>query len=67
MVDSPNVDASMMTNEIDYVDDEPNVNEQILHDMMIDRHNNHFENDENNPILKVTLQVFPCSFEIFHI
>jgi hypothetical protein len=42
----------MMINEIDYVDDELNVNERYLDEKIIDHHNNHFVNDENNPIDK---------------
>lgn len=38
-----------MTHEIDYVDDVLNVNEQYFDEMIIDHHNNHFVNVENNP------------------
>jgi hypothetical protein len=41
-----------MINEIDYVDDELNVNERYLDEKIIDHHNNRFVNDENNPIYK---------------
>ncbi len=50
MVDFLIDDESMMINEIDYVDDELNVNEQYSDERIIDHRNNHFVNDENSPI-----------------
>jgi hypothetical protein len=46
------VELMMMINEIDYVDDELNLNERYFDEMIIDHHNNHFENDENSPMIK---------------
>lgn len=50
MVDFLNDDVLMMIQEIDYVDDVLNVNELYFDEMIFDHHNNHFVNDENNPI-----------------
>jgi hypothetical protein len=51
MVDVLHDDELKMINEIDFVDVEWNVNERYFDEKIIDHHNNHFVNDENNPIV----------------
>jgi hypothetical protein len=54
----------MMINEIDYVDDDLNVNVRYFDERIFDHRSNHFVNVENIPAIEKNIKLFFLSMKI---